>query len=81
MVIQVSGHSYDNYEEILIKIGESSHSYKHDSLGYARPRERLASPIYTSVIKENNKFYPIITTLNNTFGNTSNQNNYKMAIL
>ncbi len=79
--IKMGNQPYHNYETLLIKIGENSHLNKHDSLGYAYPKRRLASPIYTSIIKADDKFYPIITTLNSTFGETSNQDKYKQAIL
>lgn len=76
------GKSYNDYKDLLIKIGESSHLHKDDSLGYARPGKRLASPVYTSVIKIDDRYYPIVTTLNNDrFKNTSQQNDYKRAIL
>jgi len=75
------GKLYNRYKDLLIKIGENSHLYKDDSLGYAYPQRRLASPIYTSVIKEGGNFCPIITTLNNRFEDTSKQDDYKIAIL
>jgi CRISPR-associated protein Cmr1 len=75
------GKQYNTYEDLLIKIGESSHNNKDNSIGFARKDARLSSPIYTSIIEDGGKFYPIITTLNNEFKNTQKQNDYKKEIL
>jgi len=72
--IQV-GKTYNDFESLLKKIGEASHTYNCPELGSANPR--LASPIYVSVLKFGDKDYrPIITTLTN-----SNLENFKKAIL
>ena len=71
------GKSYNSFERLLETIGEASHLYDSDALGYARGKNRLASPIYVSVFKLGEKdFKPIITTLNN-----SSVTNFKKAIL
>ena len=71
------GKSYNSFERLLETIGEASHLYDSDALGYARGKNRLASPIYVSVFKLDEKdFRPIITTLNN-----SSVTNFKKAIL
>lgn len=58
------GKAYDKYEKLLRVIGESSHKESRGvSLGYAKGINRLASPIYVSVIKSQDKYRPIITTL------------------
>ena len=83
------GKAYDEYEELLKVIGESSHKESAaQSLGYASKNNRLASPIYVSVIKSQDKYHPIITTLkmalseNNTKTvDTRQQERFKEAIL
>lgn len=83
-----SGKEYDSWEELLDKIGEASHKHNIDSLGFAEGKNRLASPIYVSVLKDskNNKYLPIISTLNTAFEdksviNKEGQNAFKEAIL
>lgn len=63
------GKECDSWEDLLKKIGEVSHNHNIDSLGFANGKNRLASPIYVSVLKEskNNKYLPIISTLNTAF--------------
>lgn len=56
--------SFNNHDQILKHIGESTHNNDKDSLGFASGNERLSSPIYVSILRENNSFIPIITTLN-----------------
>jgi len=83
------GKEYSDYKDILIKIGESSHVHKDDSLGFARNQKRFASPIYVSVIKDDKPYRPVITTLNTAFEDnrsitskmTENQELFKKAIL
>jgi CRISPR-associated protein Cmr1 len=71
------GKNYNSFENLLETIGEASHRYDSDALGYIRRKERLASPIYVSIFKlGENDFKPIITTLNN-----SSVTNFKKAIL
>ena len=52
-------------ESLLIKIGKASHNCKDPSLGNANPR--MASPLYVSVIRDEEGFKPIVTTLNSYF--------------
>lgn len=54
-----------NENDILKAIGLASHNNSNPALGLANPR--MASPIYVSTVKINNKFYPIITVLNSCF--------------
>ncbi len=83
------GKQYSHYKDILIKIGESSHDYKNDSLGFAYNKKRFASPIYVSVMKEDKFYRSVITTLNTAFEDnrsitskmTENQELFKKAIL
>ncbi len=62
--IQVGNKADDNYQELLETIGKTTHTYPDDMFGSGTPR--YASPIYISVIKDGNKYRPIITTLHNT---------------
>jgi CRISPR-associated protein Cmr1 len=65
--IDEKGKQYYSFKELLETIGEASHDYDCDDLGYAKKNNRLASPIYVSILKfSDNDFRPIITTLNNT---------------
>jgi len=59
------GKSHNNMNYVLSTIWQSSHNYKDPSLGNASPR--MASPIYVSVIKQDNSYKPIITVLNSYF--------------
>ncbi len=63
--IIISKKEFDNYDDILKFIGNTSHKYSNPSLGNANPR--MASPVYVSVIKTENKLKPIITLLNSNF--------------
>ncbi len=82
--IEIGNRKYNDYQDLLIKIGESSHTFKHNSLGFASGQDRLSSPIYVSVIKVTEKeYYPIITTLKtpNKITTITNQTSFKTAIL
>ncbi|HED05342.1 MAG TPA: type III-B CRISPR module RAMP protein Cmr1 [Ignavibacteria bacterium] len=62
------GKEYDSWEELVKKVGEASHRHNIDSLGFAKSKKRLASPIYVSVLKNlNDKYLPIISSLNTVF--------------
>lgn len=62
------GEEKEDINSILINIGEATHRYSWcEHLGFAKGKKRLASPIYVSVIKDKDKYYPIITTLNLVF--------------
>jgi len=72
------GKEYDDWEELMKKIGQAAHNHNVNSLGYARGG-RFASPIYVSVIKNsNNKFLPIISTLNTAFDDKNKKVDYKI---
>lgn len=82
------GKEYNSWKELLKKVGEASHNHNIDSLGYAKGRERLASPVYVSVLKNReNKYLPVISTLNTVFKSigknidSQRQNKFKEAIL
>jgi hypothetical protein len=79
------GKSYDTADELLKKIGEASHIHRDSSLGNAKPR--MASPVYVSIIKQEDVYKPIITTLNSYFPskyprwNFGKQKDFKKEIL
>ncbi len=77
------GKKYTNFQNLLETIGKASHNYNCDELGYAKRQNRLASPIYVSVLKfSDNDYRPIITTLKNTKSNNIGKvNDFKKALL
>lgn len=81
------GKECNYWEELMEKIGEAAHKHNVDSLGFAKDRKRLASPIYVSILRNsNNKHLPIISTLNTVFEDGrkidyNEQNRFKGAIL
>ena len=81
MKIQL-GNAINNYQPLLNRIGQSSHNNNSNFTGYAQGQYRLSSPIYVSIIKNTNNYYPIITTLNTVFpNNNNNQNNTTNAFI
>ena len=70
------GKEYKNYNDILKSIGIATHKYS--CFGRANPRQ--ASPIVVSVLKQDDSFYPILTTLNGR-GCWKNLQNFKGEIL
>ena len=77
--IQV-GKTYKNFQNLLETIGNTTHTYPDNMFGSGQPR--YASPIYISVIKDNDKYRPIITTLHNTkFIDATRLREFKEAIL
>lgn len=48
---------------LLKTIGDATHTHKDDALGYAKGRNRLASPIHVRVQKVGKKYIPIVTLL------------------
>ncbi len=69
--IEIGGVPFKSYKTILEKIGQSSHDNNSDFTGYAKGQERFSSPIYVSVIKLENNYKTIITTLNTSFKRNS----------
>jgi len=69
------GGGFDNSNDVLTKIGNATHKHADDALGYAHGKDRMASPIYVSVIKIGSKYHPIITKLNPVFSRA--MNNYE----
>ncbi len=63
--IIISKKDFNDHNSILRVIGKVSHKYNDPSLGCANPR--MASPVYVSTIKVNDKLKPIITLLNSSF--------------
>lgn len=49
--------------KLLKTIGDATHTHKDDALGYAKGRNRLASPIHVRVQKVGKKYLPIVTLL------------------
>lgn len=96
-LLEVSiGKAYSSWEDLLDRVAQASHECCDDSLGSAsqsekpgRPKkDRLASPLYVSVIKnKKSEYLPIISTLNTVFKNPpktmddSFQENFKAMIL
>lgn len=64
------GNFFSDYNELLKKIGRASHEFDTPYTGTAR-NGRYASPIYVSVYKQNDKYYPIISTLKRTINNAN----------
>lgn len=60
---------YKDPWHILKIIGQSSHDNNSVFTGYAKGKERFASPVYVSVLKTSKGYKPIITTLNTSFKN------------
>jgi len=79
------GNKHDSWETLLKKIGNATHYHKNPSLGNSSPR--MASPIYVSVAKLKDGFYPIVTTLNSYFPQNyprydfRKQNDFKREVL
>jgi len=79
------GNKYDDWETLLKKIGNASHNHKNPSLGNSSPR--MASPIYVSVVKLRDGYYPIVTTLKSYFPQNyphydlNKQNDFKREVL
>ena len=48
---------------LLKKIGQATHIHKDDALGYAKGRNRLASPIHVRVQKVEKRYVPVVTLL------------------
>lgn len=69
----------NNYDDLLNLIGQDSHTNRDNSLGSFNPR--MASPVYVSILKIDQHFFPVITKLNSAFPrnygyNLSKQNSF-----
>jgi CRISPR-associated protein Cmr1 len=79
------GKEHNDWKTLLEKIGKATHKHKDPSLGNSSPR--MASPIYVSVVKLKDGYYPIVTTLNSYFPqnyggwNLNKQNDFKREVL
>ncbi|MCW3488688.1 type III-B CRISPR module RAMP protein Cmr1 [Dethiobacter alkaliphilus] len=62
------GKGYGSYYRLLQHIGEGTHKYCDDALGYSNRNKRLASPVCVSVVYRNNQYYPVVTILNTVTG-------------
>jgi CRISPR-associated protein Cmr1 len=54
-------------DDLLIKIGNASHNNDCYYTGFQEGKNRFASPIYVSIIKQNNAYRPVVTTLHHQF--------------
>jgi len=87
--IQIGNNVYPDYSDLLHKVGTATHDFKNDdpSLGYAKRRDRFASPVFVSALKYGaNDYRAIITTLhmaeiNDQPVNRQKQEDFKNAIL
>jgi CRISPR-associated protein Cmr1 len=75
------GGEYAYWEEVLESIGKASSKCCNPSLGsvssWNANTERLASPIYVSVLKNSNgRYFPLISTLNTVFKDPTKSVNY-----
>ncbi len=58
---KISTNGKKDYNEVLKKISHATHDHANKCIGSVNPR--YASPVYVSVIKKEDKYFPIITTL------------------
>ena len=72
----IFGKISNNYNTLLKNIGDATHNNKDNSLGLAYNSWRFASPVYISVIPNNNNYQIVITKLN-----IPNVNNNSITIL
>jgi CRISPR-associated protein Cmr1 len=72
--IYVGKNEWLNYDKLLETIAELAHSNDCPWTGFAQ-EGRLASPIYVSVIKDKEKYKPIITKLHCAFEKIKDKNN------
>lgn len=63
------GEASRSYDEYLKIIGQASHNHDSDFTGFAKRNEKLASPVYVSLIQNNQGFLPVISILNTAFKN------------
>ncbi len=79
------GDGCKSYEMLLEIIGKSSHDNNSECTGFTRGRERFSSPVYVSIAKEGDSYFPVITTLNMAYRyelNCSDKaDNFKKQIL
>jgi len=59
------GKKYNDINILIRTISSATHTYNYDGM-FGAVTKRYASPIYISIIKNNNSYQPIITTLNAT---------------
>ncbi len=73
------GNKYSKYEKALLDIGNATHDYNYDSLGFIQDRDenipkRFASPIYVTLVKIGSAYRILMTKLN-TICKTKKGNN------
>ena len=60
------GQLIGDFQDLLKKIGQATHNYGDDALGYApnqNRQERMASPIHVRIQKVGKDYFPIVTQL------------------
>jgi len=62
-------------DKLLKDIGQASHDHNSDYTGFAKAPNRLASPVYVNIIKNKDKYIPVISTLNTAFDIENDKNN------
>ena len=61
-------------DSLLRKIGQATHNHADPALGYANPRNRMASPIHVRIQKVDNGFVIIVTQMHSKLDKTIQQN-------
>jgi len=64
----------DAMDSLLRKIGQATHDHANRALGYANPRNRMASPIHVRIQKIGNEFVIIVTQMHSKLDKTKQQN-------
>lgn len=54
-------------DSLLRKIGRATHDHKDDALGYAKGRQRLASPIHVRIQRVKAEYIPVVTQLHSIY--------------
>ena len=66
------GSERNSYDDLLCKIGKATHDHCNSALGSGSPR--TASPVYITINKINDKYYPVITKLTPCYSTHRNTN-------
>jgi len=72
------GLDYNSYSDLLHKIGKATHDHCNSALGSGSPR--MASPVYITINKIDDKYYPVITKLTPCYHPKKIPNNYNSII-
>lgn len=60
------GEPTGDVDSLLKKIGQATHNHKDDALGYAKGRQRLASPIHVRIQRVKSEYIPVVTQLHSS---------------